>query len=30
MVNSPREAIETFLGTGIDAVFLEHALVTRR
>ena len=30
MVNSPREAIETFLGTGIDALFLEHALVTRR
>jgi carbamoyltransferase len=30
MVNSPREAVETFLGTGIDALFLEHALVTRR
>ena len=29
MVNSPREAVETFLGTGIDALFLEHALVTR-
>jgi carbamoyltransferase len=30
MVNSPREAVETFLGTGIDALYLEHALVTRR
>ena len=30
MVNSPREAVETFLGTGIDALFLEHELVTRR
>jgi carbamoyltransferase len=30
MVNSPREAIETFLGTGIDALFLEHALITRK
>lgn len=30
IVNSPREAIETFLGTGIDALFLEHALITRR
>jgi carbamoyltransferase len=30
MVNSPREAVETFLGTGIDALFLEHALITRR
>jgi len=29
MVNSPVEAIETFLGTGIDALFLENALVTR-
>jgi carbamoyltransferase len=30
MVNTPREAVETFLGTGIDALFLEHALITRR
>ena len=30
MVNSPREAVETFLGTGIDALYLEHALITRR
>jgi carbamoyltransferase len=30
MVNSPREAIETFLGTGIDALFLGNALVTSR
>jgi carbamoyltransferase len=30
MVNTPREAVETFLGTGIDALYLEHTLVTRR
>lgn len=30
MVNGPREAVETFLGTGIDALFLEHCLITRR
>jgi carbamoyltransferase len=30
MVNTPREAIETFLGTGIDALYLEHTLITRR
>jgi carbamoyltransferase len=29
MVNSPREGVETFLGTGIDALFLEHCLITR-
>ena len=28
--HGPREAVETFLGTGIDALFLEHALITRR
>ena len=27
MVNTPAEAIETFLGTGIDELFLENALV---
>ncbi len=30
MVNTPAEAIETFLGTGIDALFLENTLVRRR
>ena len=30
IVNTPREAIETFLGTGIDSLFLENALVVRR
>lgn len=30
IVNSPDEAVETFLGTDIDALFLENALVTRR
>jgi carbamoyltransferase len=30
IVNTPREAIETFLGTGIDALFLENVLVRRR
>jgi len=29
MVNGPREAIETFLGTGIDCLFLENNLVQR-
>lgn len=29
IVNTPREAIETFLGTGIDCLFLGDALVTR-
>jgi carbamoyltransferase len=30
IVNTPREALETFLGTGIDALFLENRLVRRR
>jgi carbamoyltransferase len=30
IVNTPREAIETFLGTGIQALFLENNLITRR
>ena len=29
MVNTPYEAVETFLGTGIDALFLEQCLVTK-
>jgi carbamoyltransferase len=29
IVNTPQEAIETFLGTGIDCLFLEDILVTR-
>jgi len=29
IVNTPTEAIETFLGTGIDCLFLENHLVTR-
>ncbi len=29
IVNTPREAVETFLGTGIDCLFLADALVTR-
>jgi carbamoyltransferase len=29
IVNTPRQAIETFLGTGIDALFLGDFLVTR-
>jgi len=29
MVNTPSEAVETFLGTGIDALFLERCLVTK-
>ena len=29
MVNSPKEAIETFLGTGIDVLFLENAAIRR-
>ena len=29
IVNTPREAIETFLGTGIDCLFLGDFLVTR-
>jgi carbamoyltransferase len=30
IVNTPAEAIETFLSTGIQALFLENALVQRR
>jgi carbamoyltransferase len=30
MVNTPEEAIQTFLGTGIDVLFLDDALVRRR
>ena len=30
IVNTPQEAISTFLGTGIQALFLENHLVTRR
>jgi carbamoyltransferase len=30
IVNTPAEAIETFLGTGIDCLFLENHLVTRK
>jgi carbamoyltransferase len=30
IVNTPREALETFLGTGIDFLFLENILVRRR
>ncbi|MGC2209393.1 MAG: carbamoyltransferase C-terminal domain-containing protein [Candidatus Korobacteraceae bacterium] len=30
IVNTPREAIETFLGTGIDCLFVEDVLVRRR
>jgi carbamoyltransferase len=30
IVNTPEEAIETFLGTGIEFLFMENALVSRR
>jgi carbamoyltransferase len=30
IVNTPTEAIETFLGTGIEALFLENVLVRKR
>ena len=30
IVNTPTEAIETFLGTGIEALFLENTLVHKR
>lgn len=30
IVNTAGEAIETFLGTGIDYLFLENILVARR
>ena len=29
IVNTPREAIDTFLGTGIEFLFLENTLVRR-
>jgi carbamoyltransferase len=29
IVNTPDEAIETFLGTGIDCLFVENCYVTR-
>jgi carbamoyltransferase len=30
IVNTPREALDTFLGTGIEFLFLENTLVSRR
>jgi carbamoyltransferase len=30
IVNTPREAVETFLGTGIEYLFMEDVLVKRR
>src|SRR5262249_36800337 len=30
IVNTAKEALETFLGTGIEALFLENHLITRR
>ena len=30
MVNTPREALTTFLGTGIDYLFVENTLISRR
>jgi carbamoyltransferase len=30
IVNTPREAVETFLGTGIEFLFLEDILVRKR
>jgi carbamoyltransferase len=30
IVNTPREAIETFLGTGIEYLFLENIILGRR
>jgi carbamoyltransferase len=30
IVNTPREALETFLGTGIEYLFLENIMVSRR
>jgi carbamoyltransferase len=30
IVNTPREAIETFLGTGIDFLFLENCRISRK
>lgn len=30
IVNTPEEALETFLGTGIDYLFLENAMISRK
>src|SRR5436309_13907304 len=30
IVNTPRESLDTFLGTGIEFLFLENRLATRR
>jgi carbamoyltransferase len=30
IVNTPREAVETFLGTGIEFLFLENVRVSRK
>jgi carbamoyltransferase len=30
IVNTPREALDTFLGTGIEFLFLENTLISRR
>ena len=30
IVNTPREALDTFLGTGIEFLFLENQLISRR
>src|SRR5581483_10926488 len=30
IVNTPREAIETFLGTGVECLFLEDVMLSRR
>ena len=30
IVNTPEEAIETFLGTGIEFLFMENNLLARR
>jgi carbamoyltransferase len=30
IVNTPGEALDTFLGTGIDTLFLENTMVSRR
>jgi carbamoyltransferase len=30
IVNTPREAVETFLNTGIDCLFVENVLIRRR
>jgi carbamoyltransferase len=30
IVNTPEQALETFLGTGIDSLFIENSCITRR